>query len=128
MKTVKSKIVAGVTAFMLLFGAFFMVKAITKEEKQPIIKLANQTWYFHGKAGDSRTDATKYQLTPNPETPCGDANEEVCKISAPNDGSGKPNMSAIVSGSQTVAQRINAAFSSTPSTNETVESLRSIQE
>lgn len=128
MKTLKSKIVASVTAMILLFGVFFMVKATSKEDKLPIKKLANQTWYFHGKAGDSRTDATKYQLTANPETPCGDANEEVCTISAPNDGSGKPNMSAIVSGSQTVAQRINAAFSSTPTTNETVQSLRSVQE
>lgn len=123
------------TSVLSLLGlglAYSAQSFVNKEEvkAEPVkTTLVNQTWYFHGGATDSRTDATKYQLSPDPEAPCGDANKEVCRISAPNDGTGKPNMSAIVTAGQTVAQRISAAFpsGSTPTTNETVQSLRSVK-
>ncbi|MBE8714821.1 hypothetical protein [Sphingobacterium hungaricum] len=49
MKTLKSKIVAGMTAFALLFGLFFTVTAFEKNQKTAVAKkTATTTWHFTG--------------------------------------------------------------------------------
>ncbi|GEM_PF-461018 len=136
MKKLSKKIVfvalllVGGTAVGYALSSDNVVKAEGKPENKVELKLANKTWYFVGNAGDSRTDATKYSLVADEDRPCGDKLQEVCSLSAPDDGTGHPDMNAIVSGTQTVSNRISAAFpsGSTPTTNETVTALRAISE
>ncbi|MCA5005654.1 hypothetical protein [Sphingobacterium bovistauri] len=120
----KSNLIAGVTVFSLILGIFYIVKASNSNIDAPISNMnyLNQTWYFQG--GDP-TNPDHYSDQPIPNKPCGETEEVICQISAP-DSLGKPRMSAIVpdtSPSQTVLQQINEATNNlTP--NETALSFR----
>jgi len=115
------------TASLLIVGSVavsMFLNSFATEKVQDLDKQIPATWYFHGNSTDSRLDSTKYSLSPDPNKPCEGQQQEVCTISAPPNTAGYPDMSAIATGSSKVKDRINDAFASTPSTNETVTALR----
>lgn len=83
-------------------------------------KTINQPWYY---VSGNPTEASSYSGEPIAE--CGDLDEVICEILAPDNGSGRPNMEAQVTPGVTVRDQINQALSGTPSTNTTVQSFRS---
>jgi hypothetical protein len=114
-------------ATLLIVGSVAVstfLNSFATEKVQDLDKQIPATWYFHGNSTDSRLDSTKYSLSPDPNKPCEGQQQEVCTISAPANTAGYPDMSAIATGSSKVKDRINDAFASTPSTNETVTALR----
>ncbi|MFZ4262154.1 hypothetical protein ACFRAE_08925 [Sphingobacterium sp. HJSM2_6] len=125
MKTfsLKSIYTASILSICLL-ATVLILNAFTKEKALETNNVIPSIWYFHGNSTDSRLDSTKYSLSPDPNKPCEGQEEEVCTLSAPANGAGYPDMSAIATGTSKVKERINDAFASTPSTNETVTALR----
>lgn len=125
MKTLSLKsIYTAMVLSVCLLATVLILNSFAKEKALNTNKLIPSTWYFHGSSTDSRLDSTKYSLSPDPNKPCEGQQEEVCTISAPANGAGYPDMSAIATGTSKVKERINDAFASTPSTNETVTALR----
>ncbi len=125
MKTLSLKSIY--TALILsvsLLATVLILNSYAKEKALDANNVIPATWYFHGSSTDSRLDSTKYSLSPDPNKPCEGQQEEVCTISAPANTAGYPDMSAIATGTSKVKERINDAFASTPSTNETVTALR----
>lgn len=90
MKTTKSKIIAGVTALVLLFGVFFMVKAMEKKDQlakvQVSASVSADVPYFYN--GPATTDITVLQNTShwstsqNPDFECGGPADVPCSIPA----------------------------------------------
>lgn len=86
MKTIKSKIVAGVTAFMLLFGTFFLVKAIGHNEI-PVSpsKTAAVPFYYTGPATTNMAilqDLDNWSTSQDPTHECGGTANVPCSIPA----------------------------------------------
>jgi len=91
MATLKNnRIRTGIALFLLLFGAFFIVKAMDKKEVKENT-LVNQWFQFTGTSTDSPTDQTKYELieegAPLPECNPGD---QVCVLNAEVGANNKP--------------------------------------
>lgn len=76
MKTLKSKMIAGVTALVLLFGVFFMVKAIEKDstDKAPVAIKAS-TWRFTGTSQSQIYDVSHWQSGPSTDPNCSNVDE-----------------------------------------------------
>ncbi|WP_157970338.1 hypothetical protein [Albibacterium indicum] len=84
---------AGITLMILVFGVFFIVKAMEKKEKPvPQTEVLNTGWFeFMGGSGDDPTDESQYRLLdPNEPLPNCPGGGEVCAINAPLDSSGQP--------------------------------------
>ncbi len=111
----------------LAYGAqSFTEKEEVKVEPKTTATRANQTWYNNELVDSDPTNPANYALTPKFE--CGDKTEEICSISAPDNGSGQPDMSHVQPSGQTVESEIQDATStSIPTTNDTVLALRSSQ-
>lgn len=127
---------AGISLFALCMVGTVSAKTNThegeKKEKEVKVEtakaLVNETWYFTGGSNDNPELATNYSLSSSGLPNCGAINREViCQIEAPDDGTGKPNMSASVDGT-TVQQQIHDAQESledgTPTENTTVKGFR----
>lgn len=116
-------------SFFLLIGTFFAVKAMEKKEFEKTVSqpLVNQTWYFTGSASDNPELASNYSSSPAVLPTCGLAQEVICQINAPDDGTGKPKMDAPVDGTS-IQLQIRAAHQSiinnNPATNSTVLEFR----
>ncbi|MGE8425793.1 MAG: hypothetical protein ACN6PI_23350, partial [Sphingobacterium siyangense] len=78
MKTLKSKMIAGVTALVLLFGVFFMVKAVSKNstEKAPVAIKAS-TWHFTGTSQSQIYDDSYWQSGPSSDSNCSTAPDDL---------------------------------------------------
>lgn len=71
MKTTKSKIIASVTALVLLFGVFFMVKAIEKKsETTPVKIITASTWHFTGTDQSQIYDGSFWQSGASSDPAC----------------------------------------------------------
>ena len=124
---VKASLFTLILAFMAI-GTFAIAKEVMKKNEAPITPvtvLAEEDWYFNGAdnpENDNPTNALQYSRHSN--EPCDDQVDAVCKISAPADSLGNPNMGYTVPGTgQTVAQLITQALTSgTP--NEVVKAFR----
>lgn len=120
--------------FTLIF-AFFAIGtiAIAKEVmKKETVKQAGKTvvlfdWVL---VGTDPTNASHYaKEDPNSPAPCPGLPQTICKIQAPEDAFGQPDMSA-ASGSSTVGDQIDDALESlqpgnTPTLNDAVLAFRS---
>ena len=86
MKTLKSKMIAGVTTLVLLFGIFFMVKAMEKnEEVLSNTKSASVPYYYNGPATSDITvlqNTSHWSTTQNPDFECGGTENIPCSIPA----------------------------------------------
>lgn len=95
MITLKSKIIAGFTALILLFGAFYIVRA-NQNKTEPTVApkmLATQWFEFIGSSSDSPTDPTKYRLIEEDEPmPTCNPGDQVCALRAPVDLNGQPDI------------------------------------
>ena len=109
----------------LAYGAqSFTEKEEVKVERKTTATRTNQTWYNNELVDSDPTNPANYALTPKFE--CGDADQEICSIKAPDNGSGQPDMSHQVSPGVTVEDQIEDAVSSS-NTNTTVQAFRSNQ-
>jgi hypothetical protein len=71
MKTTKSKIIASVTALVLLFGVFFIVKAMEKKSEQaPTKVITASTWHFTGTDQSQIYNASFWQSGPSSDPNC----------------------------------------------------------
>lgn len=114
-------IIGAVAAAVTLFNGNPTDSKKNTESNVPAVAL-NQSWTFNGGPNDSPLDSTLY----SPGAPSSGCigTETVCELFAPDNGSGYPNMSAIVpSHSQTVRQRIEAAITD-EEPNETASRLK----
>ncbi len=102
----------------------FTEKEEVKVEPKTTTTRANQTWYNNELVNSDPTNPANYALTPKFE--CGDDDQEICSIKAPDNGSGQPDMSHQVSPGVTVEDQIEDAVSSS-NTNTTVQAFRSNQ-
>ena len=88
MKTLKSKIIAGVSAFLVLFGVVFAVDAMEKNaEKKVEKKVITEQWFDYTSSSTNPTDYDlpgNYHLSSNPSTGqnCLSGNDIRCKIKA----------------------------------------------
>lgn len=118
-----------VLSFLMLISTFFFVNAMDKKEMVKVVNqpLINQTWYFTGSASDNPELASNYSSSPAGLPTCGLAQEVICQITAPDDGTGKPKMDAPVDGTS-IQLQIRAAHQSitdnNPATNSTVLEFR----
>lgn len=118
---------AGLTLMILVFGVFFIVKAVDKKEK-PVNDPVMETWYFNGAtnpANDDELDASQYSLEDS--EPCGGLIETVCMIEAPasDNHPDQPDLLYEVSPTKgTASDQIQEALNSEV-INETVQSFRS---
>ncbi|OFV21282.1 MULTISPECIES: hypothetical protein [Sphingobacterium] len=93
MRTLKSKFVAGVTALVLLFGAFYLVKASQSSPESIVAPkvLVTQWFEFTGSSSDSPTDPTKYRAIEEGEPmPTCNPGDQVCALKATVDSNGQP--------------------------------------
>lgn len=104
-------------------------REVAQVENEPVVKEVrlNLPWHFTGGLGDSPTEADNYQSGSAPNCPLG--TNTVCELTAPDDGTGQPDMEAEVevegeSEPQTIEQRIADAIANN-SPNETVTTLKS---
>lgn len=131
MKSIKiNRLISSLAAVLLIFGAFFIVKAMEDKSENHLNVSVNQTWKFIGEEGDSPLNPMFYELDEF-NTPCPSIHETVCKIEAPADPADptRPNLDADVNLSPTttkkVHERISEAINASPlQTNETVTGLR----
>ncbi|MGB3106970.1 hypothetical protein [Sphingobacterium siyangense] len=78
MKTLKSKFVAGVTALVLLFGVFFMVKAMEKNSVEKIpTAIKASTWHFTGTSQSQIYNDSFWQSGPSSDPDCSVADESL---------------------------------------------------
>lgn len=88
MKTLKSKIIAGVSAFMILFAAVVVVRAMeTSVEKKVEKKVITEQWFDYTSSSTNPADYNlpgNYHLSSNPSTGqnCLSGNDIRCKIKA----------------------------------------------
>lgn len=86
MKTTKSKIIASVTALVLLFGVFFMVKAMEKNDKvENHSKSTAVPFYYTGPVTTNLTtmqDLNNWSTTQNSNHECGGEAKIPCSIPA----------------------------------------------
>ncbi|MGJ1408376.1 hypothetical protein ACR78Z_01775 [Sphingobacterium thalpophilum] len=102
---------------LVAFGTIAAAAVMTK--KRPIEVTKNerllQNWYFTGNQSDDPTDPDNYSPEPLEGKQCSETYQVICQIQAPDDGNGKPDMSASA-GSGTVESEINTIHASLPST------------
>ena len=108
----------------LVYGAQSFTEKEVNVAKTASVALDDPTWYNNELVDSDPTNAANYALTPKFE--CGDDDQEICSIKAPNNGLGQPNMSHQVTPGVTVADQIQDALS-TSSTNTTVQAFRANQ-
>ncbi len=109
----------------LAYGAqSFTDKEEVKIENTVSTSLDDPTWYNNELVDSDPTNPANYALKPKFE--CGDDDQEICSIKAPDNGSGQPDMSHQVSPGVTVEDQIEDAVSSS-NTNTTVQAFRSNQ-
>lgn len=97
---------AGITLMVLVFGVFFIVKAVEKKsEPTPQAEVLNTHWFeFMGGSSDDPTDESQYRLLdPNEPLPNCPTGSEVCVINAPLGANDEP----IIDGD--LQQEINTA-------------------
>lgn len=86
MKTKKSKFIAGITALILLFGVFFMVKAMENSNKiVSTSKSAAVPYYYNGPETTNIAtlkDPSNWSTTQNSAFECGGSKEVPCSIPA----------------------------------------------
>ncbi|MGJ1537613.1 hypothetical protein ACR784_21565 [Sphingobacterium multivorum] len=132
MRTLAKRIIGTLGTGALIAGIIIGANAHDKKDEvnpktTSVSKAELIEWHFNGLSNSEKLDASKYSEY-NSE-PCGGTKQTVCVILAPEDGSnpGQPDMSYDVTPGNSVADRISAAVptSGTPTTNETVISLRS---
>lgn len=76
MKTLKSKIVASVTAIILLFGAFFIVNAMEGKVDESSTKLVKaSTWHFTGTNQSQIYNSSFWQSGSSSDPSCSNAAE-----------------------------------------------------
>ncbi|TCQ99280.1 hypothetical protein EDF66_11593 [Sphingobacterium sp. JUb20] len=126
--TVKASLftlILALVAVGTIAAAAVMIKK-TPVEVIPSIKLENETWYFQGTDSPSNvTNPNLYADSPHPTKSCG-VPQTICSIDAPEDplNPGHPKMDELVSGTETVAHRIEAALANSKTENETVTAFR----
>lgn len=131
MRTAKNSWLRTSTLLLLSLGIAYGAQSFTekeavKGENKVLPTVIDPIWYNNELQDSDPTNPANYELSPKFE--CGTRTEEICSISAPDDGSGLPDMSHEVSPGVTVQDQIEDATStSTPTTNSTVKSLRSFQ-
>ncbi|WP_346066787.1 hypothetical protein [Sphingobacterium siyangense] len=78
MKTLKSKIITSLTAFVLVFGIFFMVKAMEKKSATSSVKLISATtWHFTGTSQSQIYNASYWQSGSSSDPDCSTADESL---------------------------------------------------
>lgn len=96
MKTLKSKIIAGVTAIVIAFGVFFAVNAqdkVTSTESKPSSAVTTQTYHYLLDDPNGENDPMNWAEGPS-ESDC-DGTEVLCSITAPIGANGRPDFSGI---------------------------------
>lgn len=127
-KTVRASLLTLILAFFAI-GTFALSKAVMKKEIVDRVEknLVSYDWVL---VGTDPTDANDYAKDdPNSPSPCPGLPQTICKIHAPEDAFGQPDMSA-ASGSSTVGDQIEEALESlqpgnTPTLNDAVLAFRS---
>ncbi|WP_293928041.1 hypothetical protein [Sphingobacterium sp. UBA6320] len=101
MKTLKSKIVAGISALVLLFGAFYIVEAMDRNdlEVKNNVTLVSVNWEFTPTTSNDPLNPENY--TASSTAHCQGASQ-LCGIQAPSDENGLP----IIEENSPLAQRI----------------------
>ena len=122
---VKLSLFTLIVAFMA-FGTIAIAKTVIMNENPAPKTVMTDIWYFQG--GNPEL-ADSYSKIPVTGKPCGLAEETICQILAPEDGStAHPDLNANA-GSKTVLQHIKDAVSSipgTPTPNDAVTSFRAL--
>lgn len=126
--TVKTLLFTLIYAFFgigtILFAKEVMKKENVKQVEKPVVLF---DWVL---VGTDPTNASHYaKENPNSPAPCPGLPQAICKIQAPEDAFGQPDMSA-ASGSSTVGDQIDDALESlqpgnTPTLNDAVLAFRS---
>lgn len=102
MKTLKSKIIAGVSALTLVAGSFFIVNAMEKKTELPTSKTvqAGEQWFKY--IGGNPALPSSYELhgdgSSSPDECVIPPTEQVCSLKAQPSGSNpdQPNMSTVI--------------------------------
>ena len=129
MRTFLKRAIGATSVCALAAGMVLGANAFTKNEEMQVVKTDPELkeWHFNGTSNSEKLDASKYSEYSS--EPCGGVEQTICIVLAPEDTSnpGQPNMSHQVTPGNSVASRINSAIPTigSPSTNETVTSLRS---
>ncbi|MDR2273524.1 MAG: hypothetical protein LBF27_21625 [Sphingobacterium sp.] len=130
MKTLKSRVIAGVSALALVAGSFFIVDAM---ENNAVPKSTTkidelQEWHFKGATDPKDNDITDpLQYEQGASTSCNAIKQTACNINAPESSTnpGQPDLTAMVGTTgRTVAERVQDAIDA-QAFNETVDSFRS---
>ncbi|MDR2269523.1 MAG: hypothetical protein LBF27_01345 [Sphingobacterium sp.] len=90
MKTKKSKFIAGITALILLFGVFFMVRAMEKSNLSNKDVLTEEWFDYTGPSQDRDDIQNPDNYTLHSGTPACSSGTKLCSLKAPNDGNGQP--------------------------------------
>jgi len=100
MKTLKSKLIAGVSALTLLLGSYFVSDAMAKEKevKTPVVS-TSLDWEFSPNVSADPLNPENYN--PSSTSHC-TGSSQVCGIKAPADAEGRP----IIEENSPLAQRI----------------------
>lgn len=130
MKTLKSKIIAGVSALALVAGSFFIADAMAKNEVPKSTTKVDELkeWHFKGATDPNNNDITdplQYEL--GSSTSCNNIIQTACNINAPESSTnpGQPDLTEMVGTTgRTVAERVQDAIDA-QAPNETVDSFRS---
>lgn len=124
MRTTKSIIIAGVTAFILFFGIILGVNATNDPVKKTGPKtLTYDTWYFTGSTTAEALDHNKYSPNPVSTKPCGTTPQIACRILAPDNGSGKPDLDEMSADGNPISDEIQQANTNL-TVNSTVKAFR----
>lgn len=124
MRTTKSIIIAGVTAFILFFGIILGVNATNDPVKKTEPKtLTYDTWYFTGSTTAEALDPNKYSPNPVSTKPCGTTPQIACRILAPDNGSGKPDLDEMSADGNPISDEIHQANTNL-TVNSTVKAFR----
>lgn len=115
---VKASLFTLILAFMVI-GTIAIAEVMKNENVAVEKRTINQPWFYNS---GSPTQSGSYSDAPIAE--CGDLNEVICEIHAPDNGLGQPDMQAEVAPGVTVQEQIEQALSGTPTTNATVQSFR----
>lgn len=93
MRTLKSKIIAGFTALILLFGAFYIVEAMETDNTLGEKVFAEEWFDYNGPSQDREDIENPANYTRHSGTPGCNTGSELCSLKAPNDGSDQPVLS-----------------------------------
>lgn len=129
MATIKNNWLRTSTLILLGLVMAFGAQSFTNKEEVKVEKKANLVeWKYNGTSNNQSQSLNANNYSPAGSETCGGIEQTICKISAPEDplNPGHPDMAANVSPGVTVADEITSSLSSpVPSTNTTVQSLRS---